>query len=778
MNKLLFFLFLFSSSLYFAQQATVRGFVNDKSNGEVIPFQKVKLYSNTTLVAGALTDVNGFFSIPKLNTGTYLLKIENPQFSTKEETITITNASEIVQVKIQLEKNEVTKDLEEVKVSAASKQKTTDVAISQLKLDKKALERIPSMGAENDIVGAFSVTPGVITTGDQGGQMYVRGGTPIQNKILLDGMTIYSPFHSIGFFSIFETELVKNVDVYTGGFDAKFGGRISSIMDISYKDGNRKHLEGKLSLSPFMYKAVVEGPLGKKDANGLSGGSYLFSFKNSLLNLTSKKLYPTINNGDGLPYDFTDSYGKITLNAGGGSKFSFFGFHNNDAVNYSSIAQLNWKQQGGGMNILIVPGGSTALIKGHINGTNYAVDFKEQNAPIRSSSIGGVDLGFDFNFFQKNEGQLDAGINIQGFSTKYVTFNEAARQISDENFTFEIGSYLNQKFIFNRWVIQPGIRVQSYTSRDVTSFEPRLGIKYNATEYLRFKASGGRFSQNFTSASSDRDVVNLFNGLLSAPSSFQSKLTLDNGDVVDVTSAIQFSWHGVAGFELDLGKYWNLNIEGYYKYFPQLSNINQNKLYDDISENATVNDVYKKDFIIETGKSYGVDFLLKYSKDRLFLWGVYSLSTATRWDGFKTYFPVFDRRHNINLVGSYTMGKTRSFEINVRWNLGSGLPFTPTAGFIQQEKFENGITTDITKTNTDAIQLILGNFNSERLPYYHRLDITLKKTFKFSNRYSLETIGSVTNAYNRNNIFYVNRVSNDKIYQFPLMVSAGMNFKF
>jgi len=173
-----------------------------------------------------------------------------------------------------------------------------------------------------------------------------------------------------------------------------------------------------------------------------------------------------------------------------------------------------------------------------------------------------------------------------------------------------------------------------------------------------------------------------------------------------------------------------------------------------------------------------VDFLLKYSKDRLFLWGVYSLSTATRWDGFKTYFPVFDRRHNINLVGSYTMGKTRSFEINVRWNLGSGLPFTPTAGFIQQEKFENGITTDITKTNTDAIQLILGNFNSERLPYYHRLDITLKKTFKFSNRYSLETIGSVTNAYNRNNIFYVNRVSNDKIYQFPLMVSAGMNFKF
>ena len=95
---------------------------------------------------------------------------------------------------------------------------------------------LTAKGAENDIVGAFSVTPGVITTGDQGGQLYVRGGTPIQNKILLDGMTIYNPFHSIGFFSIFETELIKNVDIYTGGFESKYGGRISSIMDITYRD--------------------------------------------------------------------------------------------------------------------------------------------------------------------------------------------------------------------------------------------------------------------------------------------------------------------------------------------------------------------------------------------------------------------------------------------------------------------------------------------------------------------------------------------------------------
>ena len=133
-----------------------------------------------------------------------------------------------------------TKAFDEIRITAENKTKRSEIEISKLKLDQKGLERIPSYGAENDIVGAFSVTPGVITTGDQGGQLYVRGGTPIQNKVLLDGMTIYNPFHSIGFFSIFETELVKNVDIYTGGFESKYGGRISSVMDITYRDCNRK----------------------------------------------------------------------------------------------------------------------------------------------------------------------------------------------------------------------------------------------------------------------------------------------------------------------------------------------------------------------------------------------------------------------------------------------------------------------------------------------------------------------------------------------------------
>jgi len=741
-------------------------------------FEKVRLLSATdsSTVTGALTDVNGFFSIAGMNKGKYILKIDNMAYNTITRNIEVKDSKGILDVKFEMEKSASVKEFDEVSVSAEGKQKRNEVQVSTLKLDKKGLERIPSVGAENDIVGAFSVTPGVVTTGDQGGQLYVRGGTPIQNKILLDGMTIYNPFHSIGFFSIFETELVKNVDIYTGGFDAKYGGRISSVMDITYRDGNRKQFGGKVSASPFLAKAVFEGPLGKTTDSTNAAGSYIFSAKHSLLDYTSKSLYPAVNEGNGLPFNFTDLYGKITFNSDGGSKFSAFGFHNQDSVNYE-IADLNWRSSGGGMNFLLVPSSSPIFIKGHINGSQYETTFTEIGTEPRNSKIGGFDLGFDFTYFLKNEGELNYGLNFNGFSTSFITYNEAKRKIESTSFTTEIGTYFNYRLVKNRWVVQPSIRVQVYSSLGTISPEPRLGLKYNASEKLRLKFSGGRFSQNFTSASSDKDVVNLFNGLLSAPQNVQSTFVDQFQNERSVRNGIQYAWHAIGGFEYDLGKYITVNIEGYYKYFSQLSNINQNKLYEDLAQFAYIDDVYKKDFIIESGESYGVDLLLKYSKERLFLWGVYSYGYSTRWDGFMEYFPVFDRRHNINMVGSYIFGKKKDLELNIRWNLGSGLPFTPTAGFYQGENFSGGVT-DITTTNPSDVSTLLGTFNSQRLPAYHRLDVTVKKQFTFKNEDVLEVIASVTNVYDRNNIFYINRVTNKTIYQFPILPSMGISYKF
>lgn len=784
--------FAFCGATY-AQDFSIRGVLYSAENGEALAGEKVRLLNvDSTAAGGAFTDDDGLFNIAKVAKGDYILQVVAFGFEVKEVNISVTTAEGNKDFTFELEKDQAIKEMGPVQVSADQRQKTREVLIGVNQLDQKGLERIPSTGGENDIVAAFSVTPGVVTTGDQGGQLYVRGGTPIQNKILLDGMTIYQPFHSIGFFSIFETELVKSADIYTGGFDAQYGGRISSIMDITYRDGNNKKFSGKASLSPFMGKLVLEGPLSGGKKEGPGGISYVFSAKQSLIDRSAELLYPNINRdrdedgnyigeSPGMPFSFTDLYGKLTFKGDGRSKVSAFGFHNNDRVNYD-IADINWTQSGGGMNFLLVPTGAKVFIKGHINGSRYATVFNEvlsaQDTVTRSSSIGGFDLGFDFTYFIGEKGEINYGLNLGGFNTDFTTFNEAQRRIELKNFTTEIGAYVNYRLVTTRWVINPSIRMQMYATYSEVSPEPRLGVKFNATEKLRLKASGGRYSQNFTSAASDRDVVNLFNGMLSAPTNVQSTFITQFQNERNPNNGLQYAWHAIGGFEYDLTKKISVNVEAYYKYFSQLSNININKLYDDDPQFNDIDDVFKKDFILENGESFGADLLVKYSDERLFLWGVYSYGNSTRWDGFQFYRPVFDRRHNVNLVGTYLFGKEKDLEVSIRWNLGSGLPFTPTTGFFEEQNFQDGVTTDYVNNNPSYVAINLGDFNSERLPFYHRLDISVKKRFEFKNETVMEINGSVTNAYNRRNIFYVNRVTGTKIYQFPILPSLGLSYKW
>jgi hypothetical protein len=193
-------------------------------------------------------------------------------------------------------------------------------------------------------------------------------------------------------------------------------------------------------------------------------------------------------------------------------------------------------------------------------------------------------------------------------------------------------------------------------------------------------------------------------------------------------------------------------------------------------------DVLVKDFIIENGYSTGVDFSMKYDQKRLYIWAVYSLGFVTRryeqLDGTLTgYRPNFDRRHNINLIFTYILGPIYDWEINARWNYGSGFPFTLSQGFYPQITFENGIYTDYTTTNED-LGILYGDLNTGQLPSYYRFDIGGKKTFNFSAHSRLEITASVTNLFNTYNLFYIDRVSGEKIYQLPIMPSLGVSYYF
>jgi len=757
---------LLINSANILSQGVIRGFVYEKKNGEAIPFANVFL---TGTKIGGSTDVNGFFNLTKVPAGNYTLQANFIGYESMSVNITLKD-KELITKKIYLTESAVM--LDEAIVSAEKQDKTEQVRISVNKITPKQIERIPSVGGEPDFAQYLQVIPGIVFTGDQGGQLYIRGGSPIQNKVLLDGMVVYNPFHSIGFFSVFDSDLIRNADVYTGGFNAEYGDRISSVMDITMRDGNKNRQAGKLSATTFGSKLLLEGPVFKGEDNTKTSLSYVFSGKTSYIKESSKYLYSYVDSA-GIPFSFTDFYGKLTLNTENGSKVNLFGFKFIDKVKYKALSNLDWNSFGVGSNVILVPSGSPFLFKFNFSFSNYDITLNELAQLPLNSYISGFNLGLSFVYFiGKNE--INYGIEGLGFKTDFNYYNSAQRKIDQQQNTTELAAFLKYKITLNKFIIEPGFRLQYYASLSKASPEPRIGVKYNMAKNFRIKFAGGLYSQNFVATTSDRDVVNLFYGFLSSPElgDLQSEF---NGN--SVNSSLQKAWHAILGFEVDLSKKININVEGYIKRNTQLTNLNRNKIYDDIAENHDKPDELKKDFVIETGDAYGTDFTLKYDYKRTYFWVVYSLGFVNRFDGFNTYYPHYDRRHNVNLVATRTFGKGLDWELSARWNFGSGFPFSKTAGYYERLPFDNGVFTNVPSENGE-LGILYGDLNTGRLPAYHRLDITLKKTFELSKNLVLEITFSTTNVYNRENIFYFDRIKHERVNQLPIIPSIGANLTF
>jgi len=757
-------LFFLSTGIAVAQTGDIRGFVYEEETSEPSIYTSVYLKGTTY---GGQTNLDGFFTITHVPPGNYTLKITSIGFDSISQPITI-KAGELITKKIYLKKSVF--EFREVNVSAETEEKKTEVQVSVIKITPKEIRQVPAIGGEPDLAQYLQVLPGVISSGDQGGQLYIRGGTPIQNLVLLDGMIIYNPFHSIGFFSVFDPDIIRGVDVYTGGFNADYGGRISSVMDITTRDGNKKRLSGKFSATTFTSKLILEGPMKKATEGEEGSSSFIIAGKTSYLDRTSKTFYSYVDTA-GLPYSFNDLYGKISFNSSTGSKFNLFGFHFEDKVKYQGIADLGWNSTGFGSNFILVPGETDVLIEGNFAYTDYSIAINEADIKPRTSEISGFNAGLNFTYFNDKD-EFKYGLELRGFRTNYDFFNSINLELQETENTTEIGSFLKYKKVAGKLVIEPGFRLDYYASLSELSAEPRIGAKYNLSDKLRLKMAGGYYAQNLLSTTSDRDVVNLFYGFLSGSDNLPAQF---NGQ--DVTSKLQSAKHLIAGFELDLPHHLTMNVEGYVKDFTQLEVLNDNKIYTDDDVNNFKPDSLKKDFVIETGLAKGIDLTLKYDYKKLYVWFVYSLAYVTRFDGGETYDPTFDRRHNLNLVVAYTLGKKQEWEINGRFNFGSPFPFTQTQGFFEQLNFNNGVATDIQHQNGQET-ISYANIDQGRMSYFHRLDFSAKRTIKFNKNTELAITVSVTNVYDRNNIFYVNRITGDRIYQLPILPSAGIGLTF
>ena len=766
--------FVLLATVSFAQDNDIKGFVYEESTGEPVMFSNVFL-KGTTL--GCSTTENGYFNITRIPDGKYTLCITCVGYDTLTDQISLAHG-QTINKKYTLKETSLT--LETVSITADKVEARTETKTSVITVTPKTINKIPSVGGQADLAQYLQVVPGVIFTGDQGGQLYIRGGSPIQNKVLLDGMVIYNPFHSIGLFSVFDTDIIRNADVFTGGFGAEYGGRISSVMDISTRDGNKRRWSGKLGASCFGAKLTLEGPIKKPKTNDDMAITMVLSAKNSYLEQSSKALYKYASE-DGLPFNYSDIYGKFSINAPNGSKVNLFGFSFNDRVNnYKALSDFNWNSWGAGTNFLVIPGKAPVMIEGNVAYSSYMSNMREDNNPNRYSKIEGFNMGFDFSYFL-GKNTLKYGIEINGFSTDYVTYSTyGGHRINATNYSTEIGAYGKYKATLGNLLLEPSLRFQYYASFTEPSIEPRLAIKYNVSDRIRLKGAAGRYSQDFVAATSDRDVVNLFYGFLSGVDNLPNYY---NGN--KITSKLQKANHYVLGTEIDLTSDLTMNLEGYWKQFTQLTNLNRNKMYEDNAENALENDLVKKDFMIEDGDAYGFDLSLKYENRHWYFWGVYALGFVNRnYEKYEngqvnliTYQPHFDRRHNVNLILTYTAGDLRQWEFSGRWNFGTGFPFTQVQGFYEFLSFQVGIYFDYTTTNGE-LGVIFGDLNQGRLPTYHRFDIDVKRKFFFNEHTTLEVDLGVTNVYNRANVFYVDLITYQTVHQLPVLPSLGMTLSF
>ena len=760
MKKVFVLIFVLITTLVLAQTGSVRGFVYDKETGEPMMLTNVML-ENTQI--GTTTDVNGYFVLSKIKTGNYSIKVTSLGYETYTAPIKV-EKNKVLALKIDLAPSAT--ELQTIEIQGRQEVARTESQVSIEKITSKDIQQMPSIGGQADLAQYIQVLPGVVFSGDQGGQLYIRGGSAIHNKVLLDGMVVYNPFHSIGLFSVFETDIIRNADIYTGGFSAQYGGRISSVMDITTKDGNKKQFSGKLAASTFGANLLLEGPLLKKKDYSLS---YILSAKNSYLSKTSTSIYSYMNKE--LPYDYFDLYGKLTLATDNGSKINIFGLNFTDKVNqYEAIQNFNWVNRAFGTNFLIIPGTSSALVEGVIAYSDYTMNMNETTTnQNQMSNIGGFNVGMSVtNFF--GDDRLKYGMEMEGNTTK------TSYKINDTiiDYSTEIGLYAIYKLLYRNVLVEPSLRLSYYASLGDVFLEPRLSAKWNVTKKFRFKLASGMYSQTFLDTKSDRDIVNLFTGYLTVTPDLN---IVDSFRGNPINSYVQTSNHFIFGAEYDILRNFNLNVELYYKTMSNLTSINRDKLYADDQEHIEKPGYLRKEYTVENGKAYGADFSLKYDDGRLYVWTIYSLGKVIREGEMQTYAPHYDRRHNVNVLINYQMGQSRDFEISVRWNFGSGFPYSPTASMVEMLDFSNGINSDFISQN-GTLTTIYGELNSERLPNYHRLDISAKKRFDIGKRSILEINLSVTNVYNRNNLFYWNRITSQRVDQLPIMPSLGITYTF
>ncbi len=620
------------------------------------------------------------------------------------------------------------------------------------------IELIPAPDLSGDLVNLLTALPGVVSTGDRGGQLFIRGGEPSQNLVQLDGILLYQPFHILGFYSAFPSEIINRVDIYAGGFGSRFGERLSSVIDISTRNGNNQRFAGGVSLSPFVGAVRLEGPLVNDRV------SVLASARQSLVEEGAAEV---IN--EPLPFVFGDAFAKVHATLGENQRLSVTALHTYDrgtlaeALGGFPPEEIRWKNQALGVRYIVLPKVFPVLFEGHTSYTRLNSGLGPQGDPTRTSSIENLHLSLDVTYF---DDRADWHV---GTSLRRITIDtELGGLYQNVENRFERfihwGLYIEPEYRWNDEVrIRAGMRVQFFDVRFHPFWEPRLRVVWQRGPH-QVSAAVGLYQQTVMGLSDRRDAASIFTAWTNA--------ARPSPNVEDVSEGrVQRALHFLVGYHSNPASWLELSTEAFYK---RLTNL--------FIAEWTAFPRFTTRLQPATGRSLGFELRAEVRRGAFYGYVTYGLS-STRYKAMQSqielwygqealsFRPPHDRRHQLNALVSTTF---RSLDLSVRWEYGSGLPFTRPFGFDGFALIDDVV--DVSEIENSRRVIYERPFNG-LLPAYHRLVVSVARTFSVGSA-EVTLQGSLINAYDRNNLFYIDVFTLRRVDQLPLIPSLGLSVDF
>lgn len=726
----------------------VRGFITDATDGEPLEGATVVLRQDTLLVAGSATDRDGFFALSRFPSGTYTLTVSFIGYLPVVDTLEVGQD----QILLRNYRLQATRELlDELMVQGDRESGLARVDAGRVSVRPADVALVPSPDVSGDLINYLTAIPGLVTVGDRGGQLFVRGGEPYQNLVLLDGMWVYQPFHVLGFFSAFPSDILNQVDVYAGGYGSAYGGRISSVIDVQSRTGSKRRYAGALSAAPFVTSAMLEGPIADDRL------SFLVSSRRSVMQYGAENLVD-----EPLPFDFGDLFAKVHGIVSSNSQLSLTMLRTFDEGEVGSAFQApgstvqdvaSWRNQAYGLRYLVLPRVFPVLAEFLVSYSRLQTAVGDPNDPVRQGRLGTVNTTANVTHFA---GDLEIGWGI--FARSMELSSELGGLFQNvfiqQEFLTEVGFYVEPSMRFRNGVEgSAGLRVHNFPSKSNVFVEPRVRVAWNR-ERDRFSGAFGVYHQEVIGLTDQRDAAGVFTAWAAVP-----------------WPRVPSATHFILGYGRQIGDRLDVGVETYHKrlkglFVPEWTSLPR----------------FTTTLQTAEGTVWGGDVRLEARGTRFLASLSYGLSAVTYKAGQPTlslwfgqdqieYRPPHDRRHQINVLGAY---RTSGFELSARWQFGSGLPYSRALGFDGFVLMDRPV--DLYSEPGNRRVIYERPYNGT-LPTYHRLDVSAERRFVTPGG-TLSLQAGLINVYDRQNLFYLDTFTLTRRNQLPLIPTFGAKYAF